>query len=228
VPLLEIEPHEFVPGFIAAFQEVPEYCDWEQECFEQEAREVVQDFFAGRRGRPLPASRAAVISRGPDAGRVAGAAMVVALKNGDALLDVLWVVPGWQHQGLATQLLKHVQALLAEASCNTLASIWHLANQSSIAWHLKSGFVEQHDLALARLYAQAAEHELWLQRDSLTREQAQVLQAKARYYRDEADDLEKAMLNGGEASAFAIFRIERDRENPAESECGASKYPNEI
>jgi GNAT superfamily N-acetyltransferase len=152
---------QLISGYINAFKDTIEYCDWASEKITTSAREAIQDFFAGKRGKPLPSSRLAVVSQlGFGSELVIGAALLVEKANQVSLLDILFVIPEWQRQGVATALARAAVNELYHVGVKTLKSRYLLGNNESRAWHQKFGFVEEPDLALARLYCYHAKHEL--------------------------------------------------------------------
>ena len=181
-----------IDAFVAAFRDTIEYCDWEDERILDSARENVIGFFSGERGNPLPASRLALVSQ-PEGEResVVGASLVVGMRGGSALLDVLFVTPEWQRRGVATALVSSVIDRLHDGGNSTLKSRYNLGNDESRAWHRKFGFVDDSDLFLAESYYRHAEHELWRREKlgNLTREERQKLMLEVDRWRVQADDL---------------------------------------
>ena len=51
---------QLIDAYLEAFRDTVEYCDWPAEAIERSARETIQKFFGGDRGRPHEASRLAV------------------------------------------------------------------------------------------------------------------------------------------------------------------------
>jgi hypothetical protein len=87
---------QLISGYIAAFKDTIEYCDWAPEKIAASAREAMQDFFAGKRGKPLPSSRLAVVSQSRTGHKVViGAALLVEKDNQEPFLDILFVIPEW-------------------------------------------------------------------------------------------------------------------------------------
>jgi GNAT superfamily N-acetyltransferase len=134
-----------ISGYLAAFKDTLEYCDWAVEEIAASARAAIQDFFAGKRGKPLPSSRLAVVSQGGTGhDLVIGAALLVEA-NEAALLDLLFVIPEWQRQGVATALASATVNDLYHVGVKTLKSRYVLGNNESRTWHQQFGFVEEPD-----------------------------------------------------------------------------------
>ena len=157
-----------IDAFVAAFRDTIEYCDCEDERILDSARKNVIGFFSGERGTPLPASRLALVPR-PEGERdsVVGAALVIGMRGGSVLLDVLFVTPEWQRAGVATALVSSVVDHLHDSGHGTLKSRYNLGNDASRAWHRKFGFVDDSDSDLFMSWRNRtrderhAEHELW-------------------------------------------------------------------
>jgi GNAT superfamily N-acetyltransferase len=152
------EPLLIAP-YVAAFSDSMDYCDWEPERIDRSARESLRDYFAGNRGRPLAASRAALDPQAQGT-EIVGAALLVEGKQGGPLLDLLFVSPPWHRKGVATALVSAAVNALHEAGETTLQSRYLLGNEQSRAWHRAFGFTEEPDFLLANVYYRHAEHEL--------------------------------------------------------------------
>jgi RimJ/RimL family protein N-acetyltransferase len=114
-------------------------------------------------------------------------------------LDILFVIPEWQRQGVATALTSATINELYNVGVKTLKSRYFLGNNESRAWHQKFGFVEEPDLFLARLYYHQAKHELW-QREkigNLTEIKREALLSKIDQWQTRVDDLEKIAKQQG-------------------------------
>lgn len=168
---------ELTSAFLAAFVDSVEYCDWETEMINEAAIEAIRSHFAGERGEPHSASRVATsfdTERGRDS--IAGAALLTQAAR-YPILDLLFVRPAFQRRGLATALLSEAMNELQSLGGPVLKSAYHIANDVSMNWHQRFGFVEEPDLSRARLYASAARHELWRREkigDLSDRERAQL------------------------------------------------------
>ena len=181
-----------IDAFVAAFRDTIEYCDWEDERILDSARDSVVGFFSGERGDPLPASRLALVSH-PEGNResLVGASLVVGMRGGSPLLDILFVTPEWQRMGVATALVSSVVDRLHDSGHSTLKSRYNLGNDGSRAWHRQFGFVEDPDRFLAESYYRHAEHELWRREKlgDLTREERQKLMREIDRWSVQADEL---------------------------------------
>ncbi|MBI4604170.1 MAG: GNAT family N-acetyltransferase [Planctomycetes bacterium] len=141
-------------AFAAAFADAAEFCDFPPSKLRERAEEYVRDYFAGRRGEPLPASRLA-----REGQQVTGAAFVVRTGEGP-LLDCLLVRAERRRRGLATVLVSAAMNDLHARGERRLQSRYHPGNEASAAWHQCFGFVEEPDLYMARLRLSHAAQEI--------------------------------------------------------------------
>ncbi len=88
-------------------------------------------------------------------------------------------------------------------------SRWHLANEASVAWHRKLGFIEEPDLFNAQLYLRAAKQELWrlAQLGELTESRREPLLRSSEQWQREVTRLEALLDTGDKAAAFACHRF---------------------
>lgn len=152
---------ELTTAFLEAFIDSTEYCDWETRKISDAADKAIRGHFAGERGKPHLASRVAMgfdRERGCDS--IVGAALLAHAPR-YSILDLLFVRPAWQRHGIATALLSDAMNEIHEGGEAILKSAYHAANDASMDWHHRFGFVEEPDLMRARLYASAARHEVW-------------------------------------------------------------------
>jgi RimJ/RimL family protein N-acetyltransferase len=157
-PVTPEDEVRLVPVYTAAFLDSMEYCDCEPAEVDAAARQNLANYFGAGRGRPHPASRVAL-----DVDQaVAGAALLVELADGLPLLDMLFVLPSRQRQGLATALVSAAVNELCRDGSPRLRSSYMLGNEPSRAWHQRFGFVEEPDLLLARQLRAHAWHRLHL------------------------------------------------------------------
>ena len=181
-----------IAAYRDAFKDSIEYCDWEETRIVDSARDNVIEFFSGARGKPLSASRLALVAH-PEVDRetVVGAALVAEMNDEFARLDLLFVTPEWQRMGVATALVSATLNQLYESGHRTLKSRYNLGNKESRAWHRAFGFVDDSDLFLAESYHRLAEHELWRREKvgDLTQVERQKLNLEIEHWRVEADKL---------------------------------------
>lgn len=136
-------------AYIAAFGDGIEYCDWPAEKVREDASASIARFFAGRQGAPLEASRL-IRDRGGPSAPVIGALLAIEMGVDRALMDLLFVVPGRQRQGLASAMAASALGALKAMGFRTLESRYLLANRTSRAWHSRMGFQDQPDFMSAR------------------------------------------------------------------------------
>lgn len=146
-------------SFLAAFRDGVEYCDWPEDRLVQNARETIEGFFTGLRGRPLAASRL-IREAGRTDAPLLGALLLVQTGENVALTDLLFVVPDRQRQGLATAMATGVLCALHDMGFSFLESRYSLTNRASRAWHHRFGFADRPDSLSARILLAHARHEL--------------------------------------------------------------------
>lgn len=139
---------EMVQAFYDAFQDSAEFCDWQAEDIYKYAEKNIRDYFDGVRGRPLEQSLMAVE---PSDNRVIGLALILINKDGECELDLLFVSPENQRQGLGTEMVSSVCNRLYETGIAELFSTYHICNDISRDWHRKMGFKEEYDQLFIRL-----------------------------------------------------------------------------
>lgn len=159
-PAMASDEHMLRPLFVRAFVDTIEFCDYTDAKLHVAAQQSLARFFQRPPQGAFHASRVAIAPSGTgDAGEPIGAALV-ALEEGWALLDMIFVAPNWQRRGVASALVAAaVNALHELGSVRTLVSRYHLGNDASRAWHHRFGFVDEPDLLVARLLYQAANNE---------------------------------------------------------------------
>lgn len=184
---------ELIAAFLEAFIDSTEYCDWETQEISDAADKAIRSHFAGERGKPHLASRVAMgfdRERGCDS--IVGAALLAHAPR-YSILDLLFVRPAWQRHGIATALLSDAMNELHDGGETILKSAYHAANDASMDWHHRFGFVEEPDLMRARLYSSAARHELWRREKigGLTGRERVELQTEADRWEIEVERLEE-------------------------------------
>jgi GNAT superfamily N-acetyltransferase len=183
-----------IAAYLLAFGGTIEYCDWYPEKIVESARESVGRYLSGKRGRPSPASRVAGVSEpGSQEETLVGAVLLLDAGPDEARLDMLFVVPEWHRQGLATALVGSAINALHADGIGTLESAYVLGNAPSRAWHRKFGFTELPDLMLARHYWRYFEGE-YRRLEMIGESSAEELGALARqreYWKKRSEELEK-------------------------------------
>ncbi len=123
-------------GFFAAFNNTMEFCDWREEAIWAHAEKSVADYFIAKRGKPHPFSRVVL----DNAGNVHACALLVEQADGKPELDLLFVHPKLQRQGIARSLANSIINQLYQQGITQLFSTYHICNESSRAWHEAMGF----------------------------------------------------------------------------------------
>src|SRR5262249_49522566 len=140
---------------LRAFARTPEYAGYPWRMFKEAAAKYFARFFGNVRGTWSVVSVVAQYR-----GELIGAALVKQRQSG-ALLDCLFVAPEQARQGWATAMMVQVVQNLSALGERSLLSHVHLANEASLAWHLRFGFREIPDLWIAehrwRTYAAEVE-----------------------------------------------------------------------
>lgn len=199
-----VSPHDeerLAESFRLSFADSVEFCDWDEARFEAYAREAVVAHRAGRNGRPLDISRVMECD-----GQIVGAALLLRKAHG-VELDMVWVVPQQQRDGIATALLRAALHDLGRAGETQLHSYYVLANAPSTAWHRRCGFAPEPDLSLARYFLSHTRHEL-------ARRQAQsdstaewtTLQHQCAHWEAQVRELEAVAERDGYEAVTPILR----------------------
>ncbi len=118
-----------------------EYYNWPVDMVRETAQTTVEEYFDGKRGKPLDDSRLAL---DPVSGRIIGAALVNQGLN-PPTLDLLMVAPSSQHHGVATEMVREVMTNLNQRGESQLRSSYDVANTPSVRSHAKMGFRLQPD-----------------------------------------------------------------------------------
>ena len=190
------------PTYLAAFQDTIDYCDWALDRIERAARQNLTSFFAGQRGRALPASRVAVHDE-----EIVGAALLVEKPDARALLDLLFVAPAWQRRGLATALVAAALNALEGTGFTKLSSRYMLGNEQSRRWHQRFGFVDEPNLFVARAYYYHAQHELTRQQElgALSADELAALVTEHDARRQQLDELHEIEQQHGLRAVYPRF-----------------------
>lgn len=204
---LEDEP-ELKTVFLECFHDSVEYCDWSEEKFAGSAQRCVGGWYTGRRGQRLDVSRVAVTPATPqEPGRIVGAALVVRDAIGP-FLDLLYVLPAWQRQGLATALMSDVMNALYAQGETTLYSSYHPANEASVTWHTRFGFVDEPDFMLTQSHLDHARFALERREElgDLEPEERVILERECELWTARWEELAARMDIEGRAAVSPILR----------------------
>jgi ribosomal protein S18 acetylase RimI-like enzyme len=140
--------------FLAAFATAPEYATYQARHFRRTAAEYFRAFFGNAVG-----DWSAVSVLAESDGIPVGAALVKACASGPHL-DCLFTHPAYGRRGLATALVARVVRALRRCGERQLLSCAMLANEASLRWHRRFGFLEVPDLLVASYRRLCYEHEV--------------------------------------------------------------------
>jgi GNAT superfamily N-acetyltransferase len=144
-PLRSEDAEALIDAFRETFESSVEFCDYSDEQFRSFASKRVAGVLAGRDGALDPSSRVAVDER---VSSIDGAAFIRRSKSAP-VLELLYVRPNRQRQGVGKEILDAVFAALRAQGDTILRSSHHVCNVGSAAWHRRMGFYELDDLMLA-------------------------------------------------------------------------------
>ena len=169
--------------FCECFDNSIEYAGSGPEDLMKYAHRTLDRFFGQSSAPYLNRCRVAVLN-----GSIVGCSMIANSEHG-AILQPIFVAPGVQRQGIATQLLVSSTKTLTDHGIAELRSQCNLGNEASMAWHTRCGFTEipSHFPAghRANIYLQEAERQELLQLPT-----AQATRALAEHWARERNRLD--------------------------------------
>lgn len=157
VPVDPARQQEMAETFFAAFHDTVEFCDWYEHKIREHAENNIKGYFEGKRGEPHPAS---VMALAED-GSLIGVALLLTDEDSKVCLDLLYVLPAWQRQKIATNMVATAVNSLYQARVETLISTYHICNEDSRRWHHAFGFVDVYDQMYIRLKYAWYRNEIW-------------------------------------------------------------------
>ena len=159
-PLLPFEV-TFQPQAIAAFYDVfqdsVEFCNWPAPNIQEEAEKTIVNYFNGGRGEPLPVS---VMVLEPNQKKICGLSLFIKNKDGQIKLDLLFVKPAYQRQGMATEMVASAVDRLYQNGIEEIYSSYHICNEISQKWHHKFGFKDIYSQFYIKLKYAWFKHEI--------------------------------------------------------------------
>lgn len=208
-PVTKQDEQQLITGYVEAFHDAFDFCDWDLEKIQTAARDDIQDILSEQRGRFLAASRIAVETpSAADKKNVVGAALITESKGRPPLLDILFIVPRWHRKGIATALVSAVSNALYSSLVKTLESRYFLGNEESRSWHQRFGFTEEPDLLVANTYYRHAQREL--RRREMLGDLSEKDQAKLHierdYWRSQMQALEQVAREQGMEAVLPALR----------------------
>jgi GNAT superfamily N-acetyltransferase len=158
VPVSPEYRDRMIAGYFEAFSDSVEFCGWAPELIQESAVKDIDKYFLGKRGEPLAAS---MIALAPGSQELAGLALLICRSDEEAHMDLLYVRPDFQRQGVATAMLNWAIDRLLESGFQTLSSRYHICNEPSRLWHHRYGFEDEYDWYYARLKVGWYRSKIW-------------------------------------------------------------------
>lgn len=153
---------QIIDGYIASFINSVEFCDWPIADIFEEADRDISLYFEGKRGKPLVASAIAI---DPNTHQVI-ALSLISEKQQSARLELLYVRPSYQRQGIGTDLIHHSVRALRQQGYSQLTSRYHICNHQSREFYHRLGFEDVCDRYYLRIYISWLRNEIY-RRESL-------------------------------------------------------------
>lgn len=145
-PPIPADAPDLIEAFIETFEDGVEFCDWTEDMINTHARTSITEYFDGRRGEPMEVSSVAL-----EGDSIVGAALLCR-RDGEPVLDLLMVRPGFRRRGIARAIVgEAIEKLRERGEGEKLRSAHHAANEESTQWHRAFGFEEEPDIFLARM-----------------------------------------------------------------------------
>jgi GNAT superfamily N-acetyltransferase len=159
--LIPVHPdyrEQMIAGYLETFRDSVEFCGRSIESILESAAKDVGNYFTGRRGEALSAS---VIALEPDSEKLAGLALFILRPNVGPYMDLLYVRPAFQRQGMGQAMLAWGIDRLIESGFQEVSSAYHVCNDLSRAWHHQQGFQDVYDSYYSQMKMRWCEHEIW-------------------------------------------------------------------
>lgn len=155
-PVKAINKQPLKEAFFSGFHHVIEFCDWPEHAIRKQAENNIDEYFAGGRGEPNAASKLWC----DQDGKIAALALFLTTKEGKTKLDLLCVLPEFQRQGIATEMISLAINELLQQGVTEIYSSWHALNQASQSWHHQLGFTDVYNQYYIRLKHSWYKHEI--------------------------------------------------------------------
>jgi GNAT superfamily N-acetyltransferase len=158
VPVTAEDRDRMMVGYVEAFSESVEFCGWSPNAIQESGAKAIDQYLLGKRGEPLSAS---VIALAPGSQELVGVALLIRRPDQEPFLDLLYVRPEFQRQGVATAMLNWAIDRLIESGFQTLSSRYHICNEDSRLWHHHHGFQDEYDWYYIKLKMSWCRSEIW-------------------------------------------------------------------
>ena len=139
---------QMIDGYIASFINSVEFCGWPIDDIFEEADCDISLYFEGKRGKPLSTS---AIALDPNTQHVI-ALSLISERRQSARLELLYVRPPYQRQGIGTDLIHHSVRALRQQGYSQLTSRYHICNHHSRKFYHRLGFEDVCDRYYLRIY----------------------------------------------------------------------------
>lgn len=159
VPIMEMYKTQMIEAFFETFKDSVEFCNWEQEQVYKHAEKNINNYFEGKRGKPL--SNSVMVLDNSNSPRILGLALFLFDKKNNVRLDLLFVRPEYQGKKMATEMVSNVVNYLHRQAVKELFSDYHICNEASRDWHHRFGFKDIFDQLYIRLKYSWLRHEIW-------------------------------------------------------------------
>lgn len=136
VPVDLSQQEALIQGFFTAFHDTVEFCGWSEDAVWAHTKMSIAGYFAGQRGNPHSLSRVILDA----ANQIQACALLVENNAARPELDLLFIHPNQQRQGIARCLVEGIINQLYQQGHSQLFSTYHICNQASRAWHESMGF----------------------------------------------------------------------------------------
>ncbi|MBE9061649.1 N-acetyltransferase [cf. Phormidesmis sp. LEGE 11477] len=143
---------QMIDGYIASFINSVEFCGWPITNIFEEAHRDISLYFEGKRGKPLSAS---AIALHPKTQQVIALSLItekIIENQQSARLELLYVRPPYQRQGIGTDLIHHSVRALSQQGYSQLTSRYHICNHHSREFYHRLGFGDVCDRYYLQIY----------------------------------------------------------------------------
>ena len=180
---------QLVDGYIAAFINSIEFCGWPFESILRDAYEDISLFFENKRGKRLSAS---VVMLDPKEKMVVATALITDKPEQGASLQLLYVRPSYQRQGIGTRIIHYSLRILQQLGYSQLTSRYHICNHQSRNFYHKLGFEDvKGDRYSLQTYIAWLGNEIWRRENLQMLDGLKAMKQEQNQLRAELETLEE-------------------------------------